>query len=76
MTEKNLRELFSKRIRQKIVLNNINQRELAKRAGLSEVSLSRYIQCKRKPTYDIVIRIAKALNCEPGDLINIDDTIE
>lgn len=76
MKEVELKQLFAKRIRQRIVAININQRELARRAGLTEVALSRYITCSRKPTYDIVIRIAQALECNPGDLINIDERFE
>lgn len=76
MTDKELMQLFAKRIRRKMVRLNIDQRELAKRAGITEVSLSRYMTGKRKPTYDIVIRIAQALECEAGDLININERLD
>jgi transcriptional regulator with XRE-family HTH domain len=76
MTEMEYRQLFAKRIRQRINRLNIDQRELARRAGISEVTLSRYIKCRRKPTFDIVNKIAYALECEPGDLINIDEVLE
>ena len=76
MTEMEFRQLFAKRIRQRINRLNIDQRELAKRADISEVTLSRYIRCRRKPTIDIVNKIAYALECEPGDLINIDEVLE
>lgn len=76
MTERELRQLFAKRISRRLVALNIDQRELAKRSGLSEATVSRYIKGWRKPTYDIVIRIAQALECEPGDLINIEEPLE
>ena len=76
MNDVELKQLLAKRIRRYMNRMNIDQRELAKRAGLSEVSLSRYITGHRKPTYDIVIRIAQALNCLPGDLLNIDEIYE
>lgn len=64
------RQLFAKRIRQRINRLNIDQRELARRAGISEVTLSRYIQCHRVPSMEIIDRIAAALECTPGDLLN------
>lgn len=76
MRELELMQLFAKRIKRKMVPLHIDQRELAKRAGITEVTLSRYLNCQRKPTYDIVIRIAQALECSPGELINIDDKLE
>ena len=76
MTEQELRELFAKRIRRRIVALNIDQRELARRAGIRESTLSMYIKFHRKPTYDIVIRLAQALECKPGDLIDIDEPLE
>lgn len=76
MTERELRQLFAKRIRQRIVALHIDQRELARRAGLTEATISKYIKCHRKPTYDNVIRIAQALECSPGYLIDIDEPLE
>ena len=76
MTEQELKQLFAKRIRRRIIALDIDQRELARRAGIRESTLSMYITQRRKPTYDIVIRIAQALDCEPGELINIDEPLE
>ena len=76
MTEQELMQLFAKRIRRRIVALHIDQRELARRAGITEVTISRYIKCQRKPTFDNVVRIAQALECRPGDLIDIDDNLE
>lgn len=76
MTEQELMKLFAKRIRRRIIALHIDQRELAKRAGITEVALCRYIKCHRKPTYDVVIRIAQALECKPSDLIDIDEPLE
>lgn len=76
MNEMEYRQLFAKRIRQRINRLNIDQRELARRAGISEVTLSRYIQCRRKATFDMVKKIAQALECEPSDLIDVDEVLE
>ena len=76
MTEFELRQLLSKRIRCRLNILHIDQRELARRTGLSEATISKYIKCHRKPTYDNVIRIAQALDCSPSDLIDIDELLE
>lgn len=76
MREEELKKIFAKRIRIKMVTLHIDQRELARRAGITEAALSRYLTCQRKPTYDIVIRLAQALECMPGDLININEELE
>lgn len=41
--------------------NNLKQRELAKLANISEVSLSRYISNKRIPKGPVIAKIASAL---------------
>lgn len=76
MKEKELKYLFAKRIRRRITALDIDQREVARRAGITEVSLSRYIKGVRKPSYDIVIRIAQALECTPGYLLDLDEPLE
>lgn len=76
MTERELRQEFTKRIKRRLRALNISQRELAKRTGISEITISRYIKCHRKPTYDDVIRMAQALECKPSFLIDFDEKIE
>ena len=76
MTEQDLRQLFSKRIKCRLNILHIDQRELARRTGISEVTISKYVNCYTKPTYDNVIRIAQALECSPSDLIDIDEPLE
>lgn len=76
MTELELRQLFSKRIKIRLRTLHIDQRELARRSGLTDVTISRYVKCYRKPTYDNVVRIAQALECSPGYLIDIDEPLE
>lgn len=41
---------------------NITQRELSEAVGVSEVTISRYVNGTRQPKSDILFRIAKALN--------------
>lgn len=40
---------------------NMTQRELAKKVGITETSISRYIDNIRKPNVYIAIKIARAL---------------
>lgn len=76
MTEQELMKLFAKRISRKLVANDMKQIDLAEKTGIPKQTISRYMNCQRKPTYDVVVRIAQALNCNAGDLINIDESLE
>lgn len=49
---------------------DITQRDLAKLVGVTEVTISRYINGSRQPKSDILFRIAKALNV-PADYFDI-----
>ena len=48
---------------------NITQRELAETVGVTEVTISRYINGARQPKSDILFKIAKALGV-PADYFN------
>lgn len=54
----------------------ITQRELAKKIGTTEVSISRYINCERIPKAITCIQIAKALDCKVEDLYEIGTKVE
>ena len=47
----------------------INQRTLAGRIGVTEVSVSRYINGERTPKAPILIKIAKELKTTPTELM-------
>ncbi|MGL5348891.1 MAG: helix-turn-helix domain-containing protein [Peptostreptococcaceae bacterium] len=55
---------------------NINQKELAKRANVSEGSLSRYENDIREPKAAALIQIADALNVSTDYLLGVSDEIE
>lgn len=76
MTRQELQKHFAKQIKRRMRAIGIDQREIARRAGITEVSMSRYINGTRKPTYDIVIKIAQALECSVGYLLDIDELLE
>lgn len=53
---------------------DITQRELASRVGLTEVTMSRYINGLRQPTAYALYRISRALGCKMEDLMRgVDD---
>ena len=76
MTEMEMRELLAKRIRVKLIHKHMKLIDLSEATGISQDSLTRYMRCRRKPPYDVIIRIAQALGCDPGELINIDEILE
>lgn len=59
---------IGKRIKEIRVRNNVTQRELAEKLGLSLNTVSRYETGERRPRIDKVIKIAKALDVEPSEL--------
>ena len=50
--------------------NGINQADLAKKAKLTEASISRYINGTRFPSSKSMLKLSKALNCSIDDLVN------
>jgi transcriptional regulator with XRE-family HTH domain len=70
MSEKDWKELFPRCIKIILKLKNIRQRELAKRMGISEVSLSRYLNGERIPKANYIITMAKALGISVSLLLD------
>ena len=54
----------------------MNQRELADITGISETTISRYINGSQMPSLKNVVNIAKALDCSVLDLIDVSEEIE
>ncbi len=53
--------------------NDLNQKQLAQRSGITEASVSRYLKGERAARMDIIINFAKALNVTVEYLLNDDD---
>lgn len=51
----------------------MTQRELAKKIGATEVSVSRWIKCNRIPKVNDALKIAKALGTSVYELFEEDD---
>ena len=59
---------FSIRLRKMIDVRGIPQNELAQQAGISPLTLSRYVNGRSVPNLYIADRIAKALDCSLDEL--------
>lgn len=62
-------EIFISRLDQARKEKGLTQRELANRVGVTEVSMSRYINGTRVPSGSIVVNIAKALGISVDYLV-------
>ena len=62
-------EIFISRIEQARKEKGLTQRELANRVGVTEVSMSRYVNGARVPKGPIVVNIAKALGVSVDYLV-------
>ena len=49
------------KVKQLMESQNLNQKELSKKSGITEASVSRYLSGDRKPRMDIIINFAQAL---------------
>ncbi len=52
---------------------NITQKQLSKRSGITESSISRYLHNDQRPRMDIVVNIAKALQVETDYFLDEDE---
>lgn len=66
-------EIFKKRLIALLENIDISQRELAKRVGVQEATISRYVNGERKPTSEILSKIADALNVSSDYLLGRTD---
>lgn len=64
---------MGKRISELAQKRNMTQKELAEKAGVTEVSMSRYVNGLRKPQGLHLINIARALGTSPEYLQGRDD---
>lgn len=59
---------FGLRLRRMMTIKDMTQEELAERTGLTQTMISLYINGKNNPSFYIVDKIAKALDCSLDDL--------
>ena len=65
--------IFKKNLKRLLEQNNLNQAEFAKKIGVTEAAVSRYINGSRIPSTKIVGKIIKTLNCSYSELFEEDN---
>ena len=64
-------EKFSYRLTVLLDENNMKQTELAKKVGISNVTICRYLTAERIPRLDVVIKIASLFNVSVDYLLGL-----
>lgn len=68
-----MQDIFIKRLVELMEEKNINQLELSKLVGTTNVTISRYISGQRKPRLEIIAKIAEVLNTSIDYLLGFSD---
>lgn len=63
---------FIERIKMLMIEKHLNQKELAKLSGITEASMSKYLNGERTPRIDVIVNLANALNVTTDELIGND----
>ena len=63
MSEQQCREEFSIRLKRLMYRQGVTQKELSEETGISEMTISNYMNGKRTPSFYNVDKISKALKC-------------
>lgn len=56
--------------------SGLSTKELTERSGLSASTISRYLNGQMIPSFDSVINLSIALNCDIEDLADVDELIK
>lgn len=72
MNSNDYSEMFSNRIKTILKEKNMTQKQLAEKTGITEVSISRYVNGDRAPKGPAIIEIAKALGVDAGYLLDFE----
>ena len=76
MTEKQWRKKFADVVINKMSNISISAKELSDRTGVSQASMSRYLNCQRTPTIITIANIANVLGSSIDELINFGEIVE
>lgn len=60
---------LQERIKEQMAEKKISQKELAEMTGLTEASVSKYVNGKREPRIDVILKLAKAFNVSTDYLL-------
>ena len=66
-------DTFSNRLKQSLIDNNLSQKDLAEKIGMSKNIVSDYCNNKKLPSIPVLIAICKTLNESADYLLGLDD---
>lgn len=76
MTELEWLDIFADNLASMMEESGYTQMDLAEETGLSQSTISTYLNKRKFPGVKAIINIAYALDCEVTELIDFDETIE
>lgn len=75
MSEVEFMDIFGDNLRDLMIEVGVGQNQLAKEVGVSNATISRYINKKQMPSLPAFINICIALDCDADDLVPMYDLI-
>lgn len=69
--ENNLQEEIRKRLVEAIKLSGLHQREIAKKAKISDATLSDYIHKKKLPSLETFARLCEAMDVSADEILGL-----
>ena len=75
MKEKDWRRIFALRLGVRLRKNEMTQRELARRIGVTPGAISQYLTGERRPDITTVVNMAHAFDCTVHELIDVGEEI-
>lgn len=76
MSELEWMRIFGEKLRVLIKDAWMTQKELAEAIGVTEATISHYINAERMPSVKAIVNISYEFGIEPTELIDFGDTIE
>lgn len=68
-TEMRIRKTFSKNVQKYMQYKRLNQRELSRKAGINDTTLSRILNCITTPSVKSIVNISLALDVKVDRLL-------
>lgn len=68
-------DIFGDNLRDILKEQNMSRRELAQVLGVSEVTISNYINKKQMPTMEVIVNMAYELSISVDELIDFGDRV-
>lgn len=75
MSEVEWMDIFGDNLRDILKEQNMSRRELAQVLGISEATVSRYINKKQMPTMEVIVNMAYELSMSVDELIDFGDRV-